>query len=33
MGLFGRSRLAELILGGVSNDLLAEPPCPLFLSH
>lgn len=33
MGLFGRSRLAELILGGVSNDLLAEPPCSLFLSH
>lgn len=33
MGLFGRSRLQELVLGGVSNDLLASPPAPLLVSH
>lgn len=33
MGLYGRARLAEFVLGGVSHDLLAAPPVPLFLSH
>jgi len=33
MGLFGRPRLEELVLGGVSDVLLHNPPCALFVSH
>ena len=33
MGLYGRPRLQELVLGGVSHDLLAHPPTPLLVSH
>jgi nucleotide-binding universal stress UspA family protein len=33
MGVYGRSRLSELIFGGVSSDLLTHPPGPLLLSH
>ncbi len=33
MGLYGRSRLREMILGGVSRELLGEPPVPLLASH
>lgn len=33
MGLYGRPRLQELVLGGVSRDLLSAAPAPLFLSH
>ena len=33
MGLFGRPRLQELVLGGVSQDMLAAPPVPLLISH
>ena len=33
MGVYGRSRLSELVFGGVSGDLLARPPAPLLLSH
>lgn len=33
IGLYGRSRLEELVLGGVSRNLLADPPCPLLVSH
>lgn len=33
MGLYGRSRLEELVLGGVSKTLLADPPCPMLVSH
>lgn len=33
MGLYGRPRLQELILGGVSVDMLANPPATLFVSH
>jgi nucleotide-binding universal stress UspA family protein len=33
MGVFGRTRLGELLLGGVSDTLLRDPPCALFLSH
>ena len=33
MGLYGRPRLGEIVLGGASEDLLADPPAALFLSH
>lgn len=33
MGLYGRPRVSEVVLGGVSHDLLAAPPAGLFLSH
>lgn len=33
LGLYGHSRLRELVLGGVSRSLLADPPMPLFVSH
>lgn len=33
MGLYGRSRLQEMVLGGVSADMLAKPPTALFVSH
>lgn len=33
MGLYGRPRLSEWVLGGVSHDMLADPPAGLFLSH
>lgn len=33
MGLYGRPRLQEMILGGVSHDLLDRPPVPLLVSH
>jgi len=33
MGLFGKSRLRELILGGVSRELLDKSPVPLLLAH
>ena len=33
MGLFGRPRLQELVLGGVSQDMLHAPPVPLLISH
>lgn len=33
MGLYGRPRLQEVILGGVSHDLLGDPPAALFMSH
>lgn len=33
MGVYGRPRLQELLLGGVSHNLLADPPCALLLSH
>ncbi|WP_421935489.1 universal stress protein [Phenylobacterium sp.] len=33
MGLYGHTRLRELILGGVSRELLAGPPTPLFVIH
>lgn len=29
MGVYGRPRLAEMVLGGVSRELLAHPPLPL----
>ena len=33
MGLYGRSRLREMVLGGVSREMLGEPPVPLLTSH
>ena len=33
MGLYGRSRLQELVLGGVSRQLLKEMPAPILMSH
>ena len=33
MGLYGRTRVGELLLGGVSDALLRDPPCALLLSH
>jgi nucleotide-binding universal stress UspA family protein len=33
MGLFGRSRLQELVLGGVSHDMVSDPPTALLISH
>ncbi|MDO9430001.1 MAG: universal stress protein [Phenylobacterium sp.] len=33
MGLYGRSRLRELVLGGVSRQLLKDMPAPILMSH
>ena len=33
MGLYGRTRVGEVLLGGVSDSLLHNPPCALLLSH
>lgn len=33
MGAYGRSRLRERVLGGVTRDMLCDPPIPLLLSH
>jgi nucleotide-binding universal stress UspA family protein len=33
MGLFGRPRVQEMVLGGVSREMLAAPPIPLLISH
>lgn len=33
MGLYGHHRMREWVLGGVSRQLLADVPTPLFVSH
>ena len=33
MGLYGRNRFQELVLGGVSHDLVSDPPTSLLISH
>ncbi|MCG9915888.1 MAG: universal stress protein [Phenylobacterium sp.] len=33
MGLYGRPRLQELLLGGVSRAMLADSPIPILASH
>ncbi|CAA0098717.1 Uncharacterised protein [Starkeya nomas] len=33
MGVYSRSRLAEMVLGGVTASLLTEPPVPLLVAH
>jgi nucleotide-binding universal stress UspA family protein len=33
MGAYGHSRLREFLLGGATEHVLGDPPCPLLLSH
>ncbi|MCX9148235.1 universal stress protein [Erythrobacter sp. WG] len=33
MGAYGRPRLAEMLLGGVTRQMLSEPPMPVLLAH
>jgi len=33
MGAFGHSRLAELLLGGVTRQMLSEPEMPILFAH
>ena len=33
MGLYGRNRVQELVLGGVSHDMVSDPPAALLISH
>jgi len=33
MGLYGHPRLQEFVLGGVSRELVRDPPMPLLISH
>lgn len=33
MGAYGHSRLAEMLLGGVTRDALTAPKLPIFLAH
>jgi nucleotide-binding universal stress UspA family protein len=33
MGAYGRTRLAETVLGGVSRELLSRPPLPILSCH
>ena len=33
MGLYGHTRVRELVLGGVSRGMLHAPPLPLLISH
>jgi nucleotide-binding universal stress UspA family protein len=33
MGGYGRSRLSEMVFGGMTRDMLARSPLPLLLSH
>ncbi|MDO8411835.1 MAG: universal stress protein [Phenylobacterium sp.] len=33
MGIYGRPRLQEFILGGVSEEILSDPPTSLLLAH
>lgn len=33
MGLYGRPRLTEMLLGGVSRDMLRKAPIPILVSH
>ena len=33
MGAYGHARLREIILGGVTRDLLKKAPAPLLLAH
>lgn len=33
MGAYGHSRLAELLLGGVTRKMLSEPQMPILLAH
>lgn len=33
MGAFARTKLRQLILGGVTSRMLSEPPCPVLMSY
>lgn len=33
MGAYGHSRLAEMLLGGVTRKVLADPKMPILLAH
>ena len=33
MGAYGHSRLAEMLLGGVTRQMLGEPQMPILLAH
>jgi nucleotide-binding universal stress UspA family protein len=33
MGAFARSKLRQLILGGVTSRMISEPPCPVIMSY
>jgi nucleotide-binding universal stress UspA family protein len=33
MGAYGHSRTLELILGGVTRDMLCDMTVPVFMSH
>jgi nucleotide-binding universal stress UspA family protein len=33
MGAYGHSRLAEMLLGGVTRKMLADPQLPILLAH
>jgi nucleotide-binding universal stress UspA family protein len=33
MGAFARTKLRQLILGGVTSSMIANPPCPVLLSY
>jgi nucleotide-binding universal stress UspA family protein len=33
MGAYGRPRLAEMVLGGVTKDFFARPPLPILMCH
>lgn len=33
MGAFGHTRLTELLFGGVTRQMLTEPPLPILLAH
>jgi nucleotide-binding universal stress UspA family protein len=33
MGAYGHSRLRELVLGGVTRNVLDQPPCVTLMAH
>lgn len=33
MGAFARSKLRQLILGGVTSSMISHPPCPVLMSY
>lgn len=33
MGAYGHARLREFVLGGATEAVLSDPPCPVLLSH
>lgn len=33
MGAYGRAKISELLLGGVTRSMILEPPIPVFMSY